>query len=155
MTNSPHISRERRLVEIVIAGINSTSGELNFDTTQLNVSINAILLNESQGSLQLTVNRTGSTIGEIGFHYIVSSVTSGHYAAASAADYSPSSGTVTIADGVTSATVNINITDDVIPEMEEEFFVRITKPINGARIGRINRVNVIIDANDEPHGKFG
>ena len=153
---SPRISPGRRLVEIVIVTTNLTRGELNFDATaQLNASLNAIVVNESLGSLYLTVVRTGSTAGEIGFHYLVSPFTSGHYAAANAADYSPSSGTVTLADGVTSAVLTINITDDVTPEMQEEFYVHITKPVNGARIGSRNRINVIIAASDEPHGVFG
>lgn len=155
VTNSPRISPAKRLAEVVIVNINLTRGELNFETTQLNVSLNAILVNESVRSLPLRVIRTRSSDGEIGFHFVVQPVFSGRYTPASRDDYSPSNGTVTLRDGETSALFTINITDDATPEMLEEFFIRITKPVNGAKIGNKYRINVIIDANDNPYGRFG
>ena len=154
--NSPRIDQNSRLLEVVIAQPNRTVGELNFDLgALLDPATKAIQLEEGVGMLNITVQRTGSSSGIVGFRFIARPFSSSLYTAADSADFSPSEGTVMLASGETRAILRINITDDNVPEIEEGFFVQISRPKGGVLIGRVSKVDVIIKPNDDPYGLFG
>ena len=157
VVNSPRIDPNSRLLEVVIAQPNQTVGEVNFDVSALlDPTTQTIQLDEDAGMLNITVQRTGGGFaGEVGFRYIARPLRSSSYSAADQADFSPSEGKVMFASGESSVTFKINITDDDIPEIEEGFFVQMSRPLGGVRIGPDSKVEVIIKPNDEPYGRFG
>ena len=156
VVNSPRVDPHAQVLEVVIAQTNQSIGELNFNVSgMLDPQRNALTIPENIGTLQLKVSRTGSTVGQVGFRYVVKPITSGPYAAANGSDFSPQKGHVTFMDGETSRKLDINITDDHIPEVQEAFLVQMSRPLGGVRIGRQNSVIVLISPNDNPYGLFG
>ena len=154
--NSPRIDPNSRLLEVVIAQPNQTAGELNFDVSALlDPATKTIQLEEGVGMLNITVQRTGSSSGVVGFRFIARPLSSSMYTAADSADFSPSEGTVMFSAGETGAVLGIKVTDDDIPEIEEGFFVQMSRPLGGVLIGAKNKVDVIIKPNDDPYGRFG
>jgi uncharacterized repeat protein (TIGR01451 family)/MYXO-CTERM domain-containing protein len=62
---------------------------------------------------------------------------------AGAADYTPGSGVITFAAGVTTRTITVNVTGDLLDEVNETFFVNLTNGVNvtitdGQGLGTIN-----------------
>ena len=156
VVNSPRIDPHSRLLEVVIAQPNQTVGEVNFDVSALlDPATQTIQLDEDVGMLNITVLRTGSLLGEVGFRYIARPLGSSSYSAADHEDFSPSEGKVMFTSGEDRVTFKINITDDDIPEIEEGFYVQMSRPLGGVRIGPDSKVDVIIKPNDEPYGRFG
>ena len=68
----------------------------------------AASVNEDAGTVTLTVNRTGGNDGEVTVDFVTSDGT-----AVAGQDYVTQNGTLTFADGVTSAQITIQILDDV------------------------------------------
>ena len=157
VANSPRIDPNSRVLEVVIAQPNQTAGELNFDVSALlDPATQTIQLDESVGMLNIPVRRTGSSLsGDAGFRYIARPLRSSGYSAADHADFSPSEGKVVFASGESRVSFKINITDDDVPEIEEGFYVQMSRPLGGVRIGPESKVDVIIKPNDEPYGLFG
>ncbi|PFX17387.1 G-protein coupled receptor 98 [Stylophora pistillata] len=154
--NSPRIDPNSRFLEVVIAQPNRTVGELNFDlSVLLDPATKTIQLQEGVETLNITVQRTGSSSGNVGFRFIARPLSSSSYTAADNADFSPSEGTVMFTSGETRAILRINITNDNIPEIEESFFVQMSRPLGGVLIGGVSKVDVIIKPNDAPYGRFG
>uniref|UniRef100_A0A674GVY7 Adhesion G protein-coupled receptor V1 n=1 Tax=Taeniopygia guttata TaxID=59729 RepID=A0A674GVY7_TAEGU len=67
-------------------------------------------------------------------------------------DFIPSSGELTFEPGDMDAVIAVNILDDIIPEEEECFKVRLKNPKGGAEIGVHSFVNIIIPPNDNAYG---
>lgn len=157
VVNSPRIDPNSRLLEVVIAQPNKTAGELNFDVSALlDPATQTIQLDEDVGVLNITVQRTSSSwSGVVGFRYIARRLRSSSYSAADHADFSPSEGTVMFASGQSRVSFKINITNDDLPEIEEGFYVQMSRPLGGVRIGPESKVDVVIKPNDEPYGRFG
>ena len=157
VVNSPRIDPNSRLLEVVIAQLNQTVGEVNFDVSALlDPATQTIQLDEDVGMLNITVLRTGSSLlGEVGFRYIARPLRSSSDSAEDQEDFSPSEGKVMFTSGEDRVTFKINITDDDIPEIEEGFYVQMSRPLGGVRIGPDSKVDVIIKPNDEPYGRFG
>lgn len=57
-------------------------------------------------------------------------------------------------DGVTQASAVVIVRNDAVPEGNETFTVRITGARFGAEVGNRSTMQLIIRANDEPHGAF-
>ena len=157
VVNSPRIDPHSHLLEVVIAQPNQTVGEVNFDVSALlDPATQTIQLDEDVGMLNITVLRTGSSLlGEVGFRYIARPLRSSSYSAADHEDFTPSEGKVMFTTGEDRVTFKINITDDDIPEIEEGFYVQMSRPLGGVWIGPDSKVDVIIKPNDEPYGRFG
>ena len=156
VANSPRINPNSRLLEVVIAQPNQTAGELNFDVAAwLDPATQTIMVDENVGMLNITVQRTGSLSGTVGFRFIVRPLISNIYAAANNSDFSPSDGTVMFAPGIPSVIFNVSIVNDNLPEIEEGFYVQISRPLGGVQIGPQSKVDVIVKPNDDPYGRFG
>ncbi|OWK61600.1 G-protein coupled receptor 98, partial [Lonchura striata] len=67
-------------------------------------------------------------------------------------DFIPSSGELIFEPGDMEAVIAVNILDDIIPEEEECFKVRLKNPKGGAEIGAHSFVNIIIPPNDNAYG---
>ncbi|KAM4808264.1 adhesion G-protein coupled receptor V1 [Rhinophrynus dorsalis] len=70
-------------------------------------------------------------------------------------DFIPSSGELKFEPGESEVILAVNILDDLIPEEEESFTVRLKNAKGGAEIGANNRVTIIIPTNDNAHGVIG
>ena len=71
---------------------------------------------------------------------------------ATADDYSPTRGVVTLANGTRTAPIPITITDETIPEFSEQFTIRLVGVVGGARLGGVSSAMVTISASDNPNG---
>ena len=100
----------------------------------------------------LNLERTGGTFGLV---ILTVTVTSG---GADSSDYTDITGTlVQFFPGQSSAEISIPISQDNLPELQEEFSVSIAlfSSSSPAVLGLITSVTVIIDSSDSPHGELG
>ena len=70
-------------------------------------------------------------------------------------DFYPLTGTLTMLENATSASIPLIIENDSIPEFDETFTIAIENVAGGARIGPVSSALVTIAANDDPNGAFG
>jgi uncharacterized repeat protein (TIGR01451 family) len=85
---------------------------------------------ENGGSVTLTLNRVGGTLGAISVDFATSDFT-----ALTGVNYIATSGTVTFADGQTTATITIAVLDDLKIDGNNGFFVTLSNPTGGAVLG--------------------
>lgn len=101
---------------------------------------NAYTAREGQGSIAVTLVRTGIATGTATVHYATSDGL-----AKRAADYRVRSGSVTFAPGETSKTVVIPVLQDKIDELSEDFWVKLSG-VTGASLPRpAIRVRILDD----------
>ncbi|NQZ78323.1 MAG: alpha/beta hydrolase fold domain-containing protein, partial [Ekhidna sp.] len=101
-------------------------------------------VNESAGSITITVQRIDGGYGDVSVDY---SVTNG--SAINGNDYSVTDGTLYFSNGEMSQTISIDITDDTLDENTETFIVILSNPIS-ATLGNNQTANVSIIDNDVP-----
>ncbi|ETE65236.1 G-protein coupled receptor 98, partial [Ophiophagus hannah] len=137
-------------------------GILNFAS-----SSRTVLVQEENKTIQLFINREFGSLGVVNVTYTTISEflglknqTEGAYAEPGA-DYIPISGSIILKEGVTTATINITILEDDIPEMQEYFFINLTSvklvtyPLTSfpPRLDMDGlTAQIIIDANDGARG---
>jgi hypothetical protein len=98
-------------------------------------------VDETGGSVTITVTRTGGITGAVGISYATSNGT-----ALAGSDYSAASGTLSWADSEgASKTFNITITDDPDTEGTEDFNVTLSSPTGGATLGSPSSASVTIN----------
>lgn len=102
---------------------------------------------ENGGSVQLSVLRSGGSDGVVTVQYATADGS-----AVAGSDYAAASGTLTLADGQTSAGFIVNITDDNDYEGDENFTVVLSNPGGGASLGAPGNATVTIGDNDSPPG---
>jgi hypothetical protein len=101
---------------------------------------------EGQGSVTLTVTRTGSTAGTVLVQY-----ETGDGTARAGTDYVPVSGTLTFADGVASQAITVSLLDDrAIGEGTEAFQLTLANPTGGATLGSTSTALVSITEDEDP-----
>ena len=117
------------------------------------VSFTTATLMVTEGdTASLTLSRTG---GNFGIVVLTVTVTSG---VAQSSDYNDITGSlVTFSPGQTTAELSLSITDDTVPELQEDFSVSVSLSSisSAASLGSISSVTVIIDASDSPNGVLG
>ena len=109
-----------------------------------------LIINEGDMAV-LSMDRTGGTFGLV---VLTVTLTSG---AADTNDYTDISDTrVQFFQGQTSADILIPTTQDIEPELQEEFTVSIALSTSSspAILGTITSATIIIDASDSPHGEL-
>jgi glucose/arabinose dehydrogenase len=99
---------------------------------------------EDAGSVLLTVQRTNQT-GTASVRY---ATTAGSAAAGS--DFASASGTLSFADGASSATLSIPLIADTLIEADESFTVSLSAPTNGLALGAPATATVTIQNDDLP-----
>ena len=104
--------------------------------------------NAGTTNITFTVTRSGGSSGAVSATWTLANGTSDD------ADFTitPQTGTVSFADGVTTATVTITIASDVTVETNETFFVNLTAPTGGATISDAQGQGTIINDDSPPVG---
>ena len=106
-SNSPRTNTGNESVVVQITENDNSRGELSFAVTSISVEENA-------GSVLIPLSRTGGTFGTVGVMFTTTGIT----ATGGGVDFSPDSGSVLLQNG-TMPTLEINITNDVDPELDE------------------------------------
>ncbi len=114
-----------------------SAGQLQFSKASLDAG-------EGTGTVTLIVTRTGGDSGAVSVKYAT-----GNLDAKAGKDYSATSGTLSFADGETSRTVTIAITDDVADELAvEHFMVKLYNPAGGVTLGGTTAATIGIKDDD-------
>ena len=108
---------EGPLMSTAVGPVVALLPELSFAETTVNI-------NETVGSVELTVNLAPASTGQVTVDYATSNGGGfGQHGAEAGEDYTAKSDTLTFIPGETSKTITIQITDDDIHEPNVEFFV--------------------------------
>ena len=105
----------------------------------------ALSILENGGSATLVVNRSGGSSGAVSVAFATANGT-----ATAGSDYTANSGILSFADGQTSSTISVLITDDTLVEFDETFTVTLSNPTGGAALGTTTVSTVTILDNDFP-----
>ncbi len=130
-------------------------GQLLNSPSASSVQLNATQysVNESEGAVNITVTRMGSTTGAASVAYATSDLAGSNLcnvvngAASSRCDYLIALGTVNFAAGETSKTISIPLIDDVFVEGIETFTIALSNA-TGATLGPPSVATVVINDND-------
>lgn len=114
------------LTEILNDTATITIHDNELPTARIGFNPNGYTVDESAGSVALTVTRSLVTSGAISVNYSTSNGT-----ALSGNDFSPVSGTLAFAPGETSKTITVPILDDTTYEGNETFTVNLSSPSSG------------------------
>jgi uncharacterized protein len=100
--------------------------------------------NSGDTTFTFTVSRSGGTTGVVSADYVV---TGSGLTAASADDFGGTfpSGTVTFADGQSSATITVNVSGDTVFELDDTFTVTLSNPVGGATLGVAGATGTIMN----------
>ena len=91
------------------------------------------------------MQRTTSTVGAVSVKYATTAGT-----AAAGSDFQTTSGTLNLADGVSSATISIPLVTDAIIESDETFTVTLSAPAGGATLVAPSTATVTLANDDHP-----
>ncbi|NPV89323.1 MAG: hypothetical protein HPY50_00925 [Firmicutes bacterium] len=123
---------------------NTLTFTVTFDATAqvgtLAFSSAAYSVAENGGSVTITVNRSGGSDGAVTVDYATSNGT-----ATAGSDYTAASGTLSFADGETSKTFTVSITDDAVYEGGETVNLTLSNATGGADLGTSAAVLTITD----------
>ena len=121
------------VAEVTILPNDSPSGILTF--TQLSYQVE-----EDAGSVDVVVSRQQGVFGQVSVVYFI---TNGQAVNGEDFLFLPQLDEVVFVDGQQNSTLTISITDDLLPEIEEDFCVGLRLPRNGATLGNITTSNSI------------
>jgi hypothetical protein len=102
-------------------------------------------INESSASITVFVNRTNGTAGAASVNYATANGT-----ASAGSDYTATSGTLSFADGESSKSFSISITNDAVYEGNETFTVSLSGTTNGSAVGNPSTQTITIFDNEQP-----
>ncbi|RLJ21373.1 hypothetical protein DJ030_04440 [bacterium endosymbiont of Escarpia laminata] len=102
-------------------------------------------VNENDGSVSVTVNRTGGSFGAITVDYATSNGT-----ATSGSDYQAINSTLTFAENEYSKVIAINLLDDLVYEGSESFSITLSNAGGGATLGTTTTASIDITDNEPP-----
>jgi uncharacterized repeat protein (TIGR03803 family) len=111
----------------------------------VSLSIQDLTANENTGTASLPVCLSQSSTLPVIFSYRFSGG-----AATSGNDYTPVSGTLTIAPGQTCVTISVTIIDDNIKESTEDIVIQIFNPINATIGDAYGAINIVDNDNNPP-----
>ena len=103
---------------------------------------------EGQGSVTLTVIKTGESSGAVTVKYATGDFPAGPALATASQDYSTSTGTLTFGPSETMKQFTVPILEDAIYEETETFFVTLSDPTGGAAVRSPSTAQVHINEND-------
>jgi hypothetical protein len=135
---------QRGVARPVGAGFDIGAVEVNPGTVQLAASTASV--NESAGTITITVTRTGGSDNAVSVSYATANGT-----AMAPGDYLSAAGTLNWADQDTAnKTFQVTVVNDAVPESDETFLVTISNPQGGAGLGAPATETVTIVDDDIP-----
>ena len=153
------ISSTRHTAVITVLANDNPYGLFTWSTTSVSISEP----DDGNSVSQFTIVRQAGTLGSVEVTYSTLMRTDGqeYNRATSGSDYELTSGTLVVLDGITSASVSVNILSDTSPEDDEVFYINITSvrllnqsssismatPVVGNPL-----LEVTISANDDANG---
>ena len=141
-TNSPRLLLGGETATVQIQENDNSRGIVNFVLTSVAVT------EEPGSSVVLELERTRGTFGDVGVNFVMRAGT------ASLEDVVLATGTVQFTTGQQRASLTIEIFNDAIPELDEEFTVELVSPSDGLQLGDQISASVTILANDDINGVF-
>ena len=115
---------------------------LNDDGTSVRFNVDSVTVNETDGSVQLTVNRIGDLTGAFIASYETLDGT-----ASEKSDYTASLATLRFEPNETTKTITIFLTNDALVESSENFFVILRGP-DGAPASAPSQATITINSDD-------
>jgi len=110
------------------------------DSAILSFSVTTNLVSETNGTLTLTVNRTGTTNNAVTVDFTTTNVT-----ASAGSDYTATNGTLSFAAGETSKTFTTDLIDDDTQENTETFRIVLSNPVDATIAIGTNTVTISDD----------
>lgn len=112
---------------------------LSAGSGSLKLAKSSYQVSENDGSIAISILRTGGAQGSVSVNYATSNGT-----AVSGSDYTSTSGTVTFATGEAGKTIIVPVYKDDAADAEEIFYFTISSPTGGALIGSPSSTTVMI-----------
>jgi hypothetical protein len=103
------------------------------------------VFSEADGTVNITVTRSGGSSGEVMVDYATRDGT-----ARAGEDYQPAAGTLVFADGILSRTLSLDILDDTADESAEGLDIILSNVTGGGVLGQPMSAQVVIIDNDAP-----
>ncbi|MBL3589199.1 MAG: hypothetical protein JMN24_05325, partial [gamma proteobacterium endosymbiont of Lamellibrachia anaximandri] len=132
-----------RLIFADTASIGAPVGTFPAGTLDLSASNYAV--NENDGTVNITVNRTGGSFGAITVDYATSNGT-----ATSGNDYQAINNSLAFAENEYSKVITVNLLDDTVYEGSESFTITLSNPGGGAALGTTTTASIDITDNEPP-----
>lgn len=124
-----------------VSGNASTTGLLDVLNSYLSVfpaiSITDITVNESIGTISLSISLSQSTSSEVRVNYATSNGT-----ASSGLDYTSKSGQIVFSAYQTSLSVTVNVLTDLLSEPTEIFYVNLSGSVNASILKSVSTINI-------------
>lgn len=125
-------------------GIDNVVVVANGGTPAPLVAVSDVSVNEDTGLMTFTVTRTNAVAGAFTLNYATADGT-----AVAGTDYNATSGTLSFAENQVSATVNVAITPDAIPEFNDTLLLNLSNA-TGATITDAQAVGTIVNDDGAP-----
>ncbi|WP_323002844.1 retention module-containing protein [Denitromonas sp.] len=130
--------------ENLVLGSSSVVTTTIVDNDTPSLSIDDVTVNEAAGTATFTVTLSNPSAGTVTVDYGNADGTAVAGASGSG-DYDTVGGTLSFAPGVTTQTITVNINNDTIYEISEQFAIDLSNPTGGAVIGDGQGIGTIRD----------
>ncbi len=132
-----------RVVAFNAEGDSPASNVVSFEASAgfIELTERIFIAAKSAGSIAVTVRRFGGSTGGVNVNFATS-----NSSALASTHYTNTSGVLTWADGESGEkTINVPIVNNATPWQARQFYVTLTSPTNGARLGVFTRTSVLIE----------
>lgn len=134
----------------ITIGASVGNGTIQNDDAPPTVSISLInsIVSEGGGTavFSVTLSNPSVEIVSVNFATVNGTATGG-------SDFTARTGTVSFSPGTTSQSISITLTDDTTDEVDENFSLQLSSPVNAA-LGTPSTASILIDDNDNPGIRF-
>ncbi|XP_048257204.1 adhesion G-protein coupled receptor V1-like isoform X2 [Haliotis rufescens] len=133
---------------VIIPANDEANGLFSIYSSQSATQSEVLVQERDRQAVNLIVERTGGTIGEVSVEWSVAPGASATYQV----DFIADGATLVFQEGVSRTVVTVTILDDTIPEDRENFTIQLSNPRGGAQIGPRSNMTVVILENDNVAG---